>query len=87
MFGVAAIIAVPERANPDKVAAMQALGADVQFHGCDFDEARLWVEEQAQRHRYRYIHSANEPLLIAGVGTIGMEIFHAAPDIEQSLFL
>ena len=82
MFGVAAIIAVPERANPDKVAAMQALGADVQFHGRDYDEARLWVEDQAQRHGYRYIHSANEPLLIAGVGTIGMEILHAAPDID-----
>ncbi|MBI4474492.1 MAG: threonine/serine dehydratase, partial [Acidobacteria bacterium] len=82
LFGVKAIIGVPEGANPDKVAAMRALGADVQFHGRDFDEARLWVEEVARVMGYRYVHSANEPLLIAGVGTIGLEIITAVPDID-----
>lgn len=82
MFGVRAIIGVPEAANPDKVASMEALGADVRFHGRDFDEAREWVEQQARQHGYRYIHSANEPLLIAGVGTIGLEIVNEVPDID-----
>lgn len=82
LFGVRAIVAVPEVANADKVAAMQALGADVQFRGRDFDDARIWVEEQAERHGYRYIHSGNEPLLIAGVGTIGLEILEAQPRID-----
>src|SRR5215471_9160133 len=61
LFGVKAIIGVPEGSNRDKVAAMRALGATVETYGRDFDEARLWVEEQAQKRGYRYIHSANEP--------------------------
>src|SRR5215217_5746460 len=40
LFGVAARIVVPERANPGKVAAMQGMGAEVIFHGAGFDEAR-----------------------------------------------
>src|SRR6266581_3851078 len=45
LFGVKALIAVPEGANSDKVAVMRALGARVEVHGRDFDEARVWVEE------------------------------------------
>jgi threonine dehydratase len=82
LFGVNAIITVPDGANADKVASMRALGAKVEFHGRDFDEARLWVEEQAKTKGYRYIHSANEPLLVAGVGTIGLEMLWARPDLD-----
>lgn len=82
LFGVKAIIAVPEDANPDKVAAMRSLGAKVEVHGKDFDESRMWVESEAKLHAYRYIHSANEPLLIAGVGTIGLEMLYAQPDLD-----
>lgn len=82
LFGVRAIVVVPQGANPDKVRAMRELGAVIEFHGRDFDEARLWVEDQAQQRGYRYIHSANEPLLIAGVGTIGLEILEDCPDID-----
>ncbi len=82
LFGVKALIAVPESPNPDKVAAMRALGATVEVHGKDFDEARLWVEDNARSRGCRYIHSANEPLLIAGVGTIGLEMLYARPDLD-----
>ncbi len=81
-FGVKAIIAAPERANPDKVAAMRRLGAEVILRGRDFDEAREWVEEQARLEGYRYVHSANEPLLIAGVGTASLEIMEALPQVD-----
>ena len=69
LFGVRAIIVVPEKANPGKVAAMQGMGAEVIFHGANFDEAKLHCEALAQEHGYRYIHSGNEPMLIAGVAT------------------
>jgi len=82
LFGVKAVIGVPENSNADKVAAMRALGATIEVHGQDFDEARLWVEEEARRKGYRYIHSGNEPLLIAGVGTIGLEMLLAQPDLD-----
>ena len=62
--------------------AMRALGAEVRLHGRDFDEARLETERVAEREGYRYVHSANEPKLIAGVGTIGLEIFEDLPDVD-----
>jgi threonine dehydratase len=82
LFGVRAVICMPEQANPVKVESMRALGAEVVFHGRDFDEAREYCEIQATEHRYRYIHSGNEPALIAGVATCTMEILEARPDTE-----
>ena len=82
LFGVRAVICVPEQANPVKVESMRALGAEVVFHGRDFDEAREHCEKQATEHGYRYIHSGNEPSLIAGVATYTLEILEAQPDTE-----
>jgi threonine dehydratase len=82
LFGVRALICVPEQANPVKVESMRALGAEVIFHGKDFDEAREHCEKLAAERGYRYIHSGNEPMLIAGVGTSTLEILEAQPDID-----
>src|SRR5205814_3892330 len=62
--------------------AMRDLGAAVRLHGRDFDEARLEVERLARAEGFRYVHSANEPKLIAGVGTISLEIFEDLPDVD-----
>jgi threonine dehydratase len=82
LFGVQAVICVPEQANPVKVESMRALGAKVIFHGRDFDEAREYCEKLARERGYRYIHSANEPALIAGVATCALEILEAQPTVE-----
>lgn len=82
LFGVQARIVVPEQANPGKVAAMQGMGAEVIFHGANFDEARLYCEALAKEHGYRYIHSGDEPLLIAGVGTYTLEILEDEPELD-----
>ncbi|MCJ2555245.1 MAG: threonine/serine dehydratase [Candidatus Thermoplasmatota archaeon] len=84
-FGVHVIIGAPAAANPVKVAAMEALGARVVLHGKDFDEAREWVEAEAKAKGYRYIHSANEPLLIAGVGTAALEAMRQDPQADVFL--
>jgi threonine dehydratase len=84
-FGVRAVIAAPEGANPDKVAAMRRLGAEVALTGRDFDEARLWAEAEASARGYRYVHPANEPLLVAGVATISLEVIEACPDVDVIL--
>lgn len=81
LFGVTARVVVPEGANAGKVAAMQGMGAEVIFHGARFDEARAHCEALAQAHGYRYIHSGNEPALIAGVATAVMEMLAAEPDL------
>jgi threonine dehydratase len=82
LFGVRAIVCAPEQANPVKVESMQALGAEVVQHGRDFDEAREHCEKLAAEHGYRYVHSGNEPALIAGVATYTLEILEAQPDTE-----
>lgn len=81
-FGIRAIIGAPAQANPFKVQAMRDLGAEVVLTGRDFDEARLWVEAEAEGKGYRYIHSANEPDLIAGVGTVSLEVVEDLPDVD-----
>jgi threonine dehydratase len=82
LYGVSATICVPEGANPTKVAAIRELGAEVVVHGRDFDEAREHCEQLAAERSARYVHSGNEPLLIAGVATEMLEILeeHAAID-------
>jgi threonine dehydratase len=82
LFGVRAIICVPEGANPVKVDSMRALGAEIVVHGADFDDAREHSERLAAEHGFRYVHSGNEPLLIAGVGTETLEILEERPDVD-----
>ena len=83
--GVSCIVAVPKDNNPQKNAKMRAFGATVVEQGKDFDEAREWVEREAEATGRRYVHSANEPLLIAGVGTYALEIFEDLPDPDVML--
>src|SRR5947209_11700069 len=83
LFGARVIIYAPiENVNESKMQAMRDLGAEVRLHGRDFDEARLECERVARDEGFRYVHSANEPKLIAGVGTIGLEIFEDLPDVD-----
>jgi threonine dehydratase len=78
-------IVVPMGNNPEKNAAMRALGAELIEFGRDFDEARERVEQLQSERGLRYVHSANEPLLIAGVGTYALEIFEDQPDTDVIL--
>ncbi|MDA1189192.1 MAG: threonine/serine dehydratase [Chloroflexi bacterium] len=82
LFGVKTVIVVPENANPGKVESMKLLGGTVVFHGKDFDEARAHVEILGKEEGYAYLHSANEPKLIAGVGTYALEIMEDLPDVD-----
>ncbi len=82
LFGAQAHICIPEKANPTKVEAMKDLGAEIIVHGRDFDAAREHCEQLASERRYRYVHSGNEPLLIAGVATATLEILEARPEAE-----
>jgi threonine dehydratase len=82
LFGVPATICVPEQSNPVKVASMRGLGAELVFHGRDFDEAREHCERLAKERGQRYVHSGNEPLLIAGVATETLEILEEQPQTD-----
>jgi threonine dehydratase len=82
LFGVHATIYAPEGANPVKVASMRGLGAEVVIYGHDFDEAHDHCKEVAKERGGRMIHSGDEPLLIAGVGTQTLEILEQAPGVR-----
>jgi threonine dehydratase len=82
LFGVPATVFVPRGANPVKVSSMRSLGATVVEHGVDFDEARERCEKAAAEHGARYIHSGDEPLLIAGVATATLELLEREPSVE-----
>lgn len=83
LFDTRVIIYAPaENVNQAKLQAMRDLGAEVRLHGRDFDEARLETERVANAEGFRYVHSADEPHLVAGVGTIGLEIFEDLPEVD-----
>ncbi len=83
LFGIRAIIVAPKGANPVKVEAMKGYGAEVVFYGKDFDAAKTHCEKMAREHGLRYISSGDEPYLIAGVGTITLEILEQIPRVEM----
>ena len=83
--GSKATIVVPEGANPLKVSAMRTLGARVLHHGPVFDSAREHAEKMANEDDLRYVHPANEPLLIAGVATYSLEVHEDLGGIDYMI--
>jgi threonine dehydratase len=85
IHGVRCRIVVPVGNNPEKNASIRAMGAELVEHGRDFDEAREFVEALVDKEGWRYVHSGNEPHLLAGVGTYALEIFEELPDVDVIL--
>lgn len=83
--GIGCRLVVPRGVNPAKAASMRALGAELIEEGVDFQEAKEHCERLVAESGARYVHSANEPDLIAGVGTIGLEILNADPTVDVIL--
>jgi threonine dehydratase len=85
IHAIPATVVVPFGNNPEKNAAMKSYGARLVESGRDFDEAREEVERLAQTENLRYIHSANEPHLINGVGTYALEIIEAMQERGEKI--
>jgi len=80
LHDIPATIVVPFSNNPEKNEAMRAYGARLVEYGHDFDEAHEEVERLSQAENLRYVHSANEPHLINGVGSYALEILETAAE-------
>jgi threonine dehydratase len=80
-----ATICVPETAPDTKVKKMEAFGASVERRGKTYDDARKWVERTALEEDKRYVHSANEPHLVSGLGTAGLELREQVPEADTVL--
>jgi len=81
-FGVRAVICVPEGANPGKVAAIRGFGAEIAAAGAKFEDAVANAQAIAARDGLRFVHSANEPHLIAGAGTYALEMLEDEPALD-----
>ncbi|KKC98462.1 threonine ammonia-lyase, biosynthetic [Photobacterium halotolerans] len=71
---VKAVIVMP-RTTPDiKVEAVKSFGGEVVLHGSNFDEAKTYAIELAEKHQFTFIPPFDHPAVIAGQGTIGIEL-------------
>jgi threonine dehydratase len=80
--GIRSTIVLPEFAPLTKIVATKALGGDVIMHGSTFDEAVDHSRKLQEEHGYTYVHAFDDDKIIAGQGTIGLEIADARPDIS-----
>lgn len=80
--GIRSVIVMPQHAPLTKVVATRRLGAEVVLYGASFDDAQAHAHELQQRHGYAYVHAFNDELVIAGQGTIGLELLEASPDLD-----
>ncbi|MCX7710580.1 MAG: threonine/serine dehydratase [Clostridia bacterium] len=81
-FGLDATIVVPENNNPAKNELIRSFGAKLLEAGKNFDEASKVVDQLSRQEELYYIHPANEPHLINGVGSEFLEILEDLPDID-----
>jgi threonine dehydratase len=82
LLGIPVTVVMPRFASLMKVANCRRLGATVVVHGADIAEARLRADEIAAEKSLRYINGYDDPAIIAGQGTLGLEIVAQVPDVE-----
>ncbi|MFO1155146.1 MAG: threonine ammonia-lyase, biosynthetic [Rhodospirillales bacterium] len=86
-LGIKATIVMP-RTTPDiKVQAVRALGGRVTLHGENFDEAYIHARKLETEKGLVFVHPYDDPEVIAGQGTVGMEILHQHPDPIEAIFV
>lgn len=79
--GAKAVVAMPEFASPAKVAATRGYGAEVVLHGTNAAETSQRCMELAQQRGLYYLPSYDDPLLMEGHASLGLEILEDAPDV------
>ncbi|HEY0333649.1 MAG TPA: threonine dehydratase [Stenotrophomonas sp.] len=80
-LGLPAITVMPHGAPATKIAGVAHWGATVRLHGNSYDEAYAFARELADTHGYRFLSAFDDPDVIAGQGTVGIEIAAHAPDV------
>ena len=86
-LGARATIVMPVTTPRIKVAAVAARGAKVELHGDSYHEASLHAAQLMRRHGFTFVHPYDDPLVIAGQGTIGVEILRQHPHPIDAIFV
>jgi threonine dehydratase len=82
MIGIRAVVVMAENATPSKVAATKGYGGEVVLHGSIWDEADQKARELVESEGLTYVHPFDDLVLIAGQGTLGLELYEDWPDVE-----
>ena len=82
IHGIKAVVVMAENATPSKIAATRGYGAEVVLHGTIWDEANERAKELVRERGYTYVHPFDDLELIAGQGTVGLEIMEDWPEAE-----
>jgi len=82
LLGIPATVVMPKFAPLIKVSTCQQLGANVVLHGTDFGEAKAGAHELAKEKGLAYIDGYDDPAIIAGQGTMGLELVEQIPDLD-----
>lgn len=86
-LGIAATIVMPVTTPPIKIDAVRYWGGKVVLHGDTFDEAHEYSRTLEQKHGLTFVHPYDDPDVIAGQGTVGMEILHQHPGPIEAIFV
>ena len=82
MNGIRAVVVMAENATPSKIAATKGYGAEVVLHGMIWDEANEKAKEIVEQEGLTYIHPFDDLELIAGQGTVGLELYADWPEVD-----
>lgn len=82
IHGIRAVVCMATNATPAKVAATRAYGAEVVLHGSIWDEANEKAKELVEKEGLTYVHPFDDEQLIAGQGTLGLEVVKDWPDLD-----
>ena len=80
--GVDATVVMPKFAPVSKVKATRGYGATVRLEGVDYEEAQAYAHELEREHGLTYVHAFDDPAVMAGQGTLGLEIVEDCPDLD-----
>ena len=81
LLDIKSTIVLPEFAPLTKIIATKNFGGEVVLHGQTFDEAVAYSRELQEKHGYTYVHASDDELVMAGQGTIGLEMVESLPDL------
>jgi len=80
--GIDATVVMPRFAPVSKVKATRGYGASVVLHGVDYDEAQAYAHELEEKQDRTYVHAFDDPAVMAGQGTIGLEVADDCPEVD-----
>ncbi len=81
-LGIKGVIFLPEGASALKVRLLESLGAEICFHGSTCDVTEAYARRRAEETGQVYLSPYNDPLVMGGQGTIGLEIMDHLPDVD-----